>query len=506
MNRLEKLCARRDELLEELRTLSAVDAEALTDEQDERLSAIENELERSEGDETVGLLADIAREQRREELRSRALAGASGTGQEGGSQPDAWRNTRGVPNVNTRTSDPFDLSGIPAYGPDRARETRSRAIDAVERSSRFLKDGHKEALTERLQRNGHSEYYAEFVLLGASDAYGDGFLRSLTGATAGMPADFSPEERAALAQRHMLARAMGLSDVTGVLVPAHLDTMLIIADGGSANPMRRICRVETGVTNVYTSVLTSGVTHEWKAEGAEAADGSPDFANPKATAFLGDVFVPISYEAFEDARGREADIVRAMDKAKTNAERVAFATGNGTSAPRGLITALDANTNAEVNTTTSNVFGAVDVYGVYEQLPPDYRNERTAWLANLAILQDVRQFGDDQLSNQTVNMAAGAVGQILGHDSYEVSAMDGAIGVAGTDNILAVGEPETYLIYDRLGTSVEFIPNLFGATNSRPTGQRGWIMHHRTGANLIEGAITSDPVVGWRLLQAETNS
>lgn len=506
--KLEKLRARRDELLEELRTLSEVDAEKLTDEQDERLGVIENELERTEGEgdaaETVGLLADIAREERREELRGRALQGAAGTGQEGGSQPDAWRTKRGVPNVN-KDRDPFDLSGIPAYGPERSKAVRSRALDAVERSSRFLEDRHKEQITRHLQRNGNEPYYAEFVLLGASDAYADGFLRSLTGATAGMSPDFTPEERAALSQRHMLARAMGLSDVTGVLVPAHLDTMLILANDGRTNPLRRVARTETGTTNVYRSVRTSGVTHDWTAEATEVGDNAPSFENPTATAYKGTVFVPISFEAFEDARGREGDILMAMDDAVDEAEATVFATGNGTSQPRGLITALDANTNAEVANNTSNTFGLVDVYNVYEALPARYRNDRTVWLANLAIINDIRQFGDDTYHSQTVQLGARTVPAVLGHAALEYSKMDGAIGVAGTDNILAVGDPETYLIYDRLGSSVEFVPVLFATNNNRPSGERGWLMHHRTGANLTVGHAAADTVVGWRLLQAETN-
>lgn len=498
MNKLAKLRARRDELLEELRTLSQVDADELTDEQDERLGVIENELERTEDGEKRGLLVEIAREEKREELRSRALSGSGGHGVEGGSQPESWRDKN--IGVGTKRSDPFDLSGIPAYGPERAREVRSRALDAVERSSRFLEDRHKEAITQHLQRNGHADYYAEFVLLGSSEHYADAFLRRMTGS------DMSSEERAALQQRHMLARAMGLSDVTGVLVPAHLDTTLILANDGRTNPLRRLARVETGTTNVYTSVRSSGVSHDWTAEAGEVGDNAPAFENPTATAYKGTVFVPISFEAFEDARGRESEIMMLIDDAIDEAEATVFFTGNGTSQPRGLITALDANTNAEVANTTSNTFGKVDVYNLYEQLPARYRNDRTVWMANLSILNDIRQFGDDQLSSQTVNLAAGSLQNVIGKPAYEATAMDGVIDVAGTDNILVVGDPRTYLIYDRLGTSVEFVPNLFGTTNGRPTGQRGWLAHHRTGANLTVGHAASDTVVGWRLLQAETNA
>lgn len=503
MKKLEQLRARHDELLEELRTLSEIDAAELTDEQDERLSAIEDELERTEGDRTVGLLADIAREEHREDLRSRALNGGQGVGSEGGSQPDAWKNKRF--NVNTQTSDPFDLSGIPAYGPQRTREVRARALDAVERSNRFVQDRHKERTTQLLQRNGHENHYAEFVLLGASEAYADGFLRSLTGATAGMPPDLSPEERAALQQRHMLARAMGLSDVTGVLVPTHLDTMLILANEGRTNPLRQVARQETGTTNVYQSVRTAGVSHSWTAEGTEVGDNAPSFANPKATAFKGTVFVPISFEAFEDARGRESDITQLMADEQDDAEATVFISGNGTNRPRGLITALDANTNAEVANNTSNTFFLDDVYDVYEDLPPRYRNERTVWLANLTFINDIRQFGTDNYNTQTVQLGARTVPAVLGHAILEATAMDAAITTGATENILAVGDPSTYLIYDRLGTSVEFIPNLFGTTNGRPIGQRGWLMHHRTGANLLVDQAGANGVVSWRVLQAETN-
>jgi HK97 family phage major capsid protein len=514
MSRLAQLLARRDKIVEELRTLSELDTDAFTDEQEKRYDELNDELERSEGEgdaaRTVGLLADIEREQRRADTLSRATAPRdNGMGTEGGSQPDAWRDRNGTPNVNVRDMkgpELYDMRGVAPYGEARSTDARARALVAIERSDRIVSDSHKQQLTRHIERNGYEDFYAEFVLTGLDPAYADGFLRSLTGQRGGFGAQLTPEQRHALEQRHMLARAMGLADVTGVLVPAHLDTALILANDGRTNPLRNLARVETGTTNVYRSVRTSGVTHDWTAEGAEVGDNAPDFENPTATAYKGTVFVPISFEAYEDARGREGDILMAMDDSVDDAEALVFTTGNGTTVPRGLITALAANTNSIVNTVTSNVFGSVDVYNIYEDLPPRYRNVRTAWLSNIGIRHDIRRFGDDQLSNQTVPLSAGELGPILGKPSYEASYMDGTIAVNTTDNVLAVGDPQTYLIYDRLGTSVEFVPNLFGTTNGRPTGQRGWLMHHRTGANLTVGHAAADTVVGWRLLQVVTNA
>ena len=46
---------------------------------------------------------------------------------------------------------------------------------------------------------------------------------------------------------------------------------------------------------------------------------------------------------------------------------------------------------------------------------------------------------------------------------------------------------DNYVIADRVGMSIEFIPHLFGG-NRRPTGQRGWYAYYRVGANVVDRA------------------
>ena len=77
--------------------------------------------------------------------------------------------------------------------------------------------------------------------------------------------------------------------------------------------------------------------------------------------------------------------------------------------------------------------------------------------------------------------------QLLGRPVGEAEAMDGAIDAAATaDNfVLAFGNFDNYVIADRVGMSIEFIPHLFGA-NQRPTGQRGWYAYYRVGANVVD--------------------
>ena len=127
-------------------------------------------------------------------------------------------------------------------------------------------------------------------------------------------------------------------------------------------------------------------------------------------------------------------------------------------------------------------------------------HRNSSWLANIAIINDVRQFATaNNYHGFTVDLTAAGVPQILGRPVYESDAMDGTIGVAGTDDIAILGDFSNYVIVDRVGMSVEFIPHLFGTTNARPTGQRGWYAYWRTGADSVND-------LAFRLLQAETNS
>ena len=58
---------------------------------------------------------------------------------------------------------------------------------------------------------------------------------------------------------------------------------------------------------------------------------------------------------------------------------------------------------------------------------------------------------------------------LLGRPAHELSTMDGTID-AGQDNAIGIyGDWSNYVITQRVGSSVELIPHLFGA-NRRPTG------------------------------------
>lgn len=74
---------------------------------------------------------------------------------------------------------------------------------------------------------------------------------------------------------------------------------------------------------------------------------------------------------------------------------------------------------------------------------------------------------------------------LLNRPAHEASNMDAAI--AAGKNLLIYGDFSNYVVTQRVGSSVELIPHLFGA-NRRPTGHRGLWMWARYGADSINDA------------------
>ncbi len=402
-------------------------------------------------------------------------------------------------NVNTRKAeDPFDLSAAPAYGAERSDDLRGRAIEAIERSNLFLEDDHKESATRLVERHAGAR---EQILLTSDPVYRSAFAKVCTGETP------NAVEAAKMAHVDQMLRSSGffnpdsaeravtVGNVTGKLVPAFLDPSVVLTNTGAANPFRDISRVESITTNVWTGVSSAGITAEWTgAEASQVADAAPTFANPAVTAFMWDAFVPLSFQAYEDWASGESEILVMVADAKNRLEEAAFATGagSGSSQPRGVATALDANTNVEVTMTTAGTFDVTQMYRLLEALPPRYRSN-ASFVQNLAYIDRIRQFGtSNNYSGFTVDLTADGIPVLLGKKMYESTTLSGTLATTHV-NAIVYGDFSNYLIADRIGTVMEFIPNLFGA-NGRPTGQRGYLVHGRTGADSIND-------LGFRVLQ-----
>lgn len=387
--------------------------------------------------------------------------------------------------------DPFDLSEFRAFGRsiedvrDDLHERAQRALDA----DRVLDGDEKTEVLRKLRRYDSDGKLAQRLLLTGSPAYVRAF-----GKLAGNRAwALTAEEQRAVELANSYMRAMGLTDAAGgYMIPFTLDPTIILTSDGSANPFRQIARVQPIVTDTWNGVSSAGVTASWDAEGSEVSDDAPTLAQPSITVHKAAAFVPISIEAFDDIPNIANEVRMLIQEAKDDLEATAFATGSGSGQPYGIVTALT-GTGSVVTSATTDTFAIADVYNVLEATGPRFRNRPTcAWVSNLNILNDIRQFGtSNNYHGFTVDLTERGVPAILGRPWYEASAMDGTINANVDNYVLVFGDWSQYVIVDRIGLQVELIPHLFHTSNNRPSGQRGWYAYWRVGADSVNDAAFS---------------
>lgn len=379
-----------------------------------------------------------------------------------------------APTVLKRSAD-RDLYDIEGAGRSaNAHDIVERAITAVERNrERSYTDEQRDATTKLLERSTkHTPKIAEYILTTGSPEYQAEFETFI--ATQGR--SFGP-----LLQR----AAMSLTTANGgAMVPYILDPSVMITNSGTMNPMRQLARVETiAGANEWRGVTSAGVTAEWLGEGTEAADASPTFAQPAIPTFKGAAYLFGSYEVLADS-GFASQVQSLIADAKDRLEGTAFTTGNGSSAPQGWVTGKVA-AGSLVASATTDTFAVADVYSTQAGLAPRFRNSRSAWQANVSIINRIRQFDTNGGSALWAQLAAAAPGQLLGQPVYETSDMDGSITALADNYVLGYGDWQAaYVIVDRVGVEV-YYDNLVLGSNRRPTGQAGFFAFWRVGGEVV---------------------
>lgn len=382
-----------------------------------------------------------------------------------------------MPGARTAAEDDHD----PYRSGSRVVDAARRILDAAVRSEQ-LPDHSAETVEKLIRESTPAEHdlTARWVTTTGAPAYMRAFTKIAADPTRGHLL-WTEEERAAFQAASELRAAMSLTDANGgYLVPFTLDPTIRLTSAGSINPLRQISRVERINTDVWHGVTSAGVTAEWKAEGSQAADASPTVGQPSIPVHFCDAFVPFSFEVGMDGYHFAEQITRLLLDGLDQLQATAFTTGSGTGQPTGIVTAL-AGTGSEVSPTVAETFSAADLYKVLEAVPPRFR-ANAQWTANLSVLNLVDQF-------ETTNGAKkfpDAHTRILNRPVHENSNMDGAWSASATANnyVLIAGDWQNFVIVDRIGTTVEFLPNLTGA-NGRPTGQRGLFMWARTGSDSV---------------------
>ncbi|MFI6274303.1 phage major capsid protein [Streptomyces sp. NPDC050988] len=393
---------------------------------------------------------------------------------------ERWSSTRFSPKQDPFGEDPRTLSGRAVYD-------RSMAVVDSSEGGRHLEPAQKERV-QKLLRTQTGDTDGELVgqlLLATENPHYRSAFQKIAASTAPV---FSPEESRAIERVGLIKRAMSVGSPGGggFAVPVLIDPTIILTQQGSENDILRLARVETITNDTWKGLSTAGVSWQFSAEAAATTDNSPTMTQPEVPTHRADGFIPFSIEIGMDWPGfaEQMSMLLASGYDELLAEKLTTGSGNGQ--PTGLVTALDAVTNpANIEIASTSVLQASDIYGLWDALPQKYRRRMTtAWLSSTNIQNTIRQLGTTD-PNFTINLTEEAIPRMFGREYPMNDYMSDFVAGTSTAPLLVVGDFKNYLVAQRAGMQVEFLPMLFDVTNNRPTGQRGWFAWARIGADVI---------------------
>lgn len=352
-----------------------------------------------------------------------------------------------------------------AFDPDKYRGASESAAEVARKLEMFS------------LRESDGEMLARHALVHGSPAYRSAFAAWMKAASKGNSPVLTQAEADAVRASMSLTSANG-----GYVLPTLLDPTLIQTGTMTKNPIRRISRVEQGMVDKWNGVTASNVTTYWKGEGSAFTDGSPTFGAVSVDAAMLTAYVTGSFEVFQDTNllGQLPGLIgTAIDMA----EGVAFVSGSGSDAPKGIITAISATVGSTVTATTRGTFDStsgVDTLALFNALPSRYEDTST-WVMNKATYLKVAQ--------QTFGTAGGKVIDMTNRDvilDLPVVRASSVTSTTTSGNIVSVlGDFSEFIIYDRLGVNVEFVPMVVDGSGL-PTGQRGLVAYKRVGSDVAD--------------------
>jgi HK97 family phage major capsid protein len=372
------------------------------------------------------------------------------------------------------------------------REARDGALKILsDRDQNYPLSTHQLDMVEKMARKDTD--IARRILVTENEHYRSAFHKVMTRPNAVFTAE---EHQAMLRHDEYRAQSEGSTTGGGFAIPVFIDPSVILTDQETDNPFLTIARQVNVNTQKWRGVSAAGVSWSFDAEAAVVSDDSITLAQPEVEVEMARGFIPYSIEIGEDWPGFQAEMGRLLAEGYDELLINKFTTGGGTASnePRGLLVALDANTNVEVVTSTDGGFFVDDLYKVWKNLPQKYRR-RASWMMSVDFNNKIRAFGAANVFHAyTVNLPAGAAEQLFQRPVYENPYFPDFTGTTGAANYLVVGDFSNYVVARRSGMSVELVPHLFDVTNNRPTGSRGWFAYARIGGNSVND-------LGFRLLQ-----
>lgn len=373
--------------------------------------------------------------------------------------------------------------GITVSNPSVASTAAGQVLETEVRSGRMSQDA-----ATRLERMTKVENVSErsaaesYIRTAGSPAYLRAFSRLLADPSRGHQL-WTEEERQAYQAAAEVRTALSLT--TGQdLLPLSLDPTINVTNGGFATGIRSLARTVQTVTNSHRMITSAGVTAEWKTELVEAADATPSVSELDIPVHLADAYAVVSYELAADAAG---DLFQQLQNTLfdgwANLTNQSYVTGTGSGQAKGFITSVSAVPGSVVTGTGTEAVVSADVFNLQAALPPRWQND-ASWAMSLPVANALRQLTTPNGSLEFPELR-NSNPSLLGRPVAIVSEMATINpAVTATDYVIAYGDFDEFVIVDRLGMSIELIPNVIGA-NQRPIGARGILLFGMTGSDVL---------------------
>ncbi len=358
-------------------------------------------------------------------------------------------------------------------GPFGKENSRDAGLRAVELRSDVLDSRSGDRLVGLIERDkGGAD--GEYIAAIADPDYEAAFGRLIESPH---PILTDKEARAVQRATHAM-RSLNISTPSagGYAIPLSLDPTIILTSSGVVNPLRSLATVSTISTSEWAGISSAGVTASFVAEGTEATDNSPTLAQPKIKPQKAHATIKYTHEAGEDWANLQGEMGKLFEDAKSTVEAEKFALGSGSGEPAGIVTGATETVTSATAATLANA----DVYALQAALPSRWQPGAT-WLSNLPIANGIYVKSGPGSTEPALFTEDRT--KLLAKPWHELSTMSSAL-TANAIPLIYGDIGAGFRIVDRVGASVELIPNLFG-TNGLPNGYRAMYMHWRTGSAVV---------------------
>lgn len=396
---------------------------------------------------------------------------------------------RGAPNFMKRTETDVDIR---TASPSEVRSAAMKRLEQEHKDQMIeVRDevaGHVEGLFGRRSRNIDGELQfdgdalARRMLATETPAYRSAFQKSMRTPN---PA-WTPEEVEAV--NYFRAAEQSLTNASGGFgVPVLIDPTIILTSGAAVAPLLDVSRIEQITNNIWKGVSSAGVSFANHTEGAAVTASQATLAQPSVTPETAALYIPFSVEIEGDYPNFANEMQTLIEQAYV--DFLAVETATGSAGVVGIFTAIDATAGSEVNPTTDGALGPEDALIVWNALPERARS-RAVWFMDVSVESKLRTGADGY---GTRNLSSEGIGPLLGKRVLLSDYAPSFSGTTGASNLAILGDFQKYVIAQRVGMSIEFIPHVVDGSGV-PTLQRGWVAWARVGADSVDDA-------AFRLLQ-----